>query len=650
MAEIDTLPHNLEAERAVLGACLIRQQHVDTARSVLRDGDWYRDAHRLVWRSMLRIHDAGGAVDLVTVRDDLDTRGVLDTVGGPAYVSSLADGVPRATNVQHYAAIVARHGAQRAALTALQRGAPAADVQAALDRAQRVSEPAQATARFVLATDIEPATVDWLWWKRLARGEVTTISGLPGAGKSLIAIEVAAAITNGYPLPDDPSTDRAPADVVWIGHASEDQPATVIVPRFLAAGGDPKRLHVLDTGLQDVSLRAACAEAEAVNPALVVIDSWAAWGADAATDSGTEAAERYRVFEGLRAIGCVPFVITHDAKMGAGADVRTVSGSMQTTAKPRTVLHVKGGALQCLKGNLAGRADTLAFMVESATVHLNRQTFADVPRITWDSVPMPAGSPTPGDGGGSGPTVDDVVEHVSGQDDPPTASAIRRALKMESRGKRQVVERLLRMAVESGRLTKVKTHVNGRRYTGYAVIEAERMPLGAHGAHAQGHTLSEGQGARHSTAVPLAPCPLPCDDEGAHAQGAHAQTTTKGDETMTEEPVAVNGQPAGAVKVAAVKVAAEEPGTGPNRVITTAPFRAGREWRVKVPVAALSGRPYLVTQCAECGCRTLPFAPNTPPDSIQPWQAFGVCAPCYRASEFYNLPEVSRRINEARAS
>ena len=103
MAEIDTLPHNLEAERAVLGACLIRQEHVDTARAVLRDGDWYRDAHRLIWRSMLRIHDAGGAVDLVTVRDDLDTRGVLEAVGGPAYVSALADGVPRSTNVQHYA-------------------------------------------------------------------------------------------------------------------------------------------------------------------------------------------------------------------------------------------------------------------------------------------------------------------------------------------------------------------------------------------------------------------------------------------------------------------------------------------------------------------------------------------------------------------
>ena len=493
---------------------------------------------------MLRIHDAGGAVDLVTVRDDLDTRGVLDTVGGPAYVSALADGVPRSTNVQHYAAIVARHGADRSALIGLQNGAPAADVQAALERARRVSEPTKATARLVKASDIEPEHVDWLWRKRLAHGEVTTISGLPGAGKSLIAADVAANVTRGYPLPDDPETDREPGPVMWIGHASEDRPASVIVPRFMAAGGDPELLHVLDTGAQDVSLQAACEAAEAVDPVLVIIDSWAAWGADASTDSATEAAARYRVFDGLRAQGAAVFVITHDNKLGAGDDVRTVAGSMQTTAKPRTVLHVKGGALQALKGNLAGRADTLAFVVESTTVHLNRQTFADVPRITWDSVPMPAGSPTPSDDGGSGPTVDDIVEHVAGQDDPPTASAIRRALKMESRGKRQVVERLLRIAVDRGMLAVVDTYVNGRRYDGYTVLDSERMPPGADGAHAQGHTLSKGQGARHSTAVPLAPCPLPCDDEGADAQGADAPDPFQEEPTMPQhDPCVVFGEP-----------------------------------------------------------------------------------------------------------
>ena len=459
-------------------------------------------------------------------------------------------------------------------------------------------------------------------------------------------------MTRGFPLPDDPETEREPVAVVWIGHASEDQPASVIVPRFMAAGGDPERLHVLDTGAQDVSVRAACAAAESVDPALVVIDSWAAWGADASTDSATEAAARYRVFDGLRANGAAVFVITHDAKMGAGDDVRTVAGSMQTTAKPRTVLHVKGGVLQCLKGNLAGRAGTLAFMVESATVHLNRQTFADVPRIEWDSVPMPAGSPPAGsDPDTSGASVDDIVDYVASQHEPVTATRIRRAVKMDTKRRRPACERLIRMAVESGRLVGADATVNGRRYDGFTTPDPSKGLQGV----ARGTACSaEGQGGqRASHMYSDAPCPLPLAPAATETDGRTAcptpcsETTSKGDETMTQigEPVAVNGQPA-----VAVKVAAEEPATGPNRVITTAPFRAGREWRVKVPVAALAGRPHLVTQCAECGCRVLPFAPNTPSDSIQPWQAFGVCAPCYRASEFHNLPEVSRRINEARAS
>ena len=537
MAEIDTLPHNLEAERAVLGACLIRQEHVDTARAVLRDGDWYRDAHRLIWRSMLRIHDAGGAVDLVTVRDDLDTRGVLDAVGGPAYVSSLADGVPRSTNVQHYTAIVARCGAERQALIGLQNGAPAADVQAALERARRVSEPTKATARLVKASDIEPEHVDWLWRKRLAHGEVTTISGLPGAGKSLIAADVAANVTRGYPLPDDPETDREPGAVVWIGHASEDRPASVIVPRFMAAGGDPELLHVLDTGAQDVSLRAACEAAEAVDPVLVIIDSWAAWGADAATDSATEAAARYRVFDGLRAQGAAVFVITHDNKLGTGDDVRTVAGSMQTTAKPRTVLHVKASALQCLKGNLSGRADTLAFMVESTTVHLNRQTFGDVPRIAWDSVPMPAGSPTPGSDD-SGASVDEIVEYVAGQPEPITANRIRTGVKMDSKRKRRTCDRLIQMAVDAGRLVAADAFVNGRRHDGFtAPIQSNRSQPVATGAGCSGEG-QESNGASHKysdahCSLPLAPAAMETDEATGCLTGCHP----KGYETMTERPL-----------------------------------------------------------------------------------------------------------------
>lgn len=91
------------------------------------------------------------------------------------------------------------------------------------------------------------------------------MSGDPGQGKSLIEIDVAAHVTTGFPLPGDTKANREPGDVVWIGHSSEDSPATTIVPRFEAAGGDPDRLHVLDIDA-DVSLAAAYKAALTVQP------------------------------------------------------------------------------------------------------------------------------------------------------------------------------------------------------------------------------------------------------------------------------------------------------------------------------------------------------------------------------------------------
>lgn len=108
-AEIDelTLPHNLEAERSVLGAVLLHNEAYLEAAKHLRPDDFFRDAHRRIFASMGRLlEQPGGAVDLITIKDDLGKRGDLDVVGGPAYIAALVDGMPRSTNITHYAAIV----------------------------------------------------------------------------------------------------------------------------------------------------------------------------------------------------------------------------------------------------------------------------------------------------------------------------------------------------------------------------------------------------------------------------------------------------------------------------------------------------------------------------------------------------------------
>src|SRR5262245_31160027 len=101
-----TLPHNLEAERSVLGAILLNNDVFNLAAEVINEHDFFRDAHRRIFEKMVQLSERSNAIDLVTLKDELGRSGELDEVGGPAYIAALVDGVPRSTNVQHYARII----------------------------------------------------------------------------------------------------------------------------------------------------------------------------------------------------------------------------------------------------------------------------------------------------------------------------------------------------------------------------------------------------------------------------------------------------------------------------------------------------------------------------------------------------------------
>jgi replicative DNA helicase len=100
------LPHNLEAERAVLGAVLIENNAFNYAAAILTGRDFYRDAHRRIFEKMVQLNERGDAIDFVTLKEELGRSGDLEEVGGPAYLAALVDGLPHATNVEYYARIV----------------------------------------------------------------------------------------------------------------------------------------------------------------------------------------------------------------------------------------------------------------------------------------------------------------------------------------------------------------------------------------------------------------------------------------------------------------------------------------------------------------------------------------------------------------
>lgn len=101
-----SLPHSLEAERAVLGAILLDNRLYDQAAELLTVDDFFVDAHRRILARMEYLSSRSRAIDSVTLREELQKANDLEAVGGASYIASLLDGVPRISNLEHYARIV----------------------------------------------------------------------------------------------------------------------------------------------------------------------------------------------------------------------------------------------------------------------------------------------------------------------------------------------------------------------------------------------------------------------------------------------------------------------------------------------------------------------------------------------------------------
>ncbi|MCF7927901.1 MAG: replicative DNA helicase [Spirochaetales bacterium] len=99
-------PHNIEAERAVLGAVLLDSDSITTVLQYLRAEDFYKTSHRRVFSAAIQLFDRSEAIDLLTISDELSSQGYLSDVGGADYVASLVDQVPTSANVEFYAKIV----------------------------------------------------------------------------------------------------------------------------------------------------------------------------------------------------------------------------------------------------------------------------------------------------------------------------------------------------------------------------------------------------------------------------------------------------------------------------------------------------------------------------------------------------------------
>lgn len=135
-------PQSVEAEQSVLGGILIDCRAINKVLELLTPDDFYREAHKKIFRGMIHLFEMGVPIDLITLTETLKGMDMLDEVGGASYLATLVDNVPTAANISYYARIVREKALQRRLIEVTTEIAEAAyqdiaDIEEFLDSAER---------------------------------------------------------------------------------------------------------------------------------------------------------------------------------------------------------------------------------------------------------------------------------------------------------------------------------------------------------------------------------------------------------------------------------------------------------------------------------------------------------------------------------
>lgn len=141
MASDQLLPHDVDAEEAVLGSLLIDAEAIISVSLTLKAEDFYRERNNWIYGACLALYEKGEAINQITVAHRLTQDGRLEDVGGPAYLSYLVSRVPTPFHVEHYGGIVRNTAFMRRLIDAGGRIAGVGyeardDVETALSRAE----------------------------------------------------------------------------------------------------------------------------------------------------------------------------------------------------------------------------------------------------------------------------------------------------------------------------------------------------------------------------------------------------------------------------------------------------------------------------------------------------------------------------------
>lgn len=193
---------------------------LETASAELRgDAATFQMPYSRIQEAIFNASDKNRAVSVLGIAADLHDCPALVDIGGAELLQNLAFASPAVISLEHGAKLA------RETINAW--------------RALQDPLPRAGDVEFVRADQIIPTLIDWVWPGWLAAGKLHLIAGSPGTGKTTISLSIAATITTSGVFPCGRQSSGGSV-VMWTG---EDDLADSIVPRFLACGGNPERLH-----------------------------------------------------------------------------------------------------------------------------------------------------------------------------------------------------------------------------------------------------------------------------------------------------------------------------------------------------------------------------------------------------------------------
>lgn len=347
----DEVPNSREAERAILGEILINNALITQAIELLKPDDFYEPSHRLIFTTMIALHERGSDITQISIGEELKKeKHALQSVGGISGISELIVGLPRSNSLVQYADLIAEKATARKLLRALEKIAAQileGDMRAAIKWALPVFHNldrrinGKPGPRTVCMANVKSQPIEWIWFPFIPLGKITILEGEEGLGKSYLTCAIASAISRGHGLPK--VSPFASANVLIL--SAEDGLADTIRPRLDSMGADMERIFAVDQMLTLDEKGMLLLEQSILKhqPILVVIDPLFSY--TGAKIDINRANESRAVSAGLAAIAekhNVAFLLVrHIGKSKGNGEARAAGlGSIDWRAAARSVLLV----------------------------------------------------------------------------------------------------------------------------------------------------------------------------------------------------------------------------------------------------------------------------------------------------------------------